>query len=74
MLVQNLRSLESAGIVIRKDLSDLSLHVEYDLKPGLSESICVLLNELSNWGRLYSQKSIAEGHIPRDGLGARKTD
>jgi DNA-binding HxlR family transcriptional regulator len=74
MLVQNLRSLESAGIVIRRDLSDVSLHVEYDLEPGLRESICLLLNELSNWGGLYSQKSIGVDHIPRDGFGAGETD
>lgn len=32
MLVQNLRSLESAGSVIHKYLSNVSLHVEHDLE------------------------------------------
>lgn len=73
MLVQNLRSLESAGIVIRRDLSDVSLHVEYDLEPGLRSSICLLLDELSNWGGLYSQKSIGEGYIGQDGFGTEET-
>ena len=73
MLVQNLRNLESAGIVIRRDLSDLSLHVEYDLEPCLRESICLLLNELSNWGQLYSEKSIAERHTTPDGFGTEET-
>jgi DNA-binding HxlR family transcriptional regulator len=68
MLVHNLRSLESAGIVVRRDLSDVSLHVEYDLEPGLRESICLLLDELSNWGNFYSQKSSEEGHIRQAGL------
>lgn len=72
MLVQNLRSLESAGVVIRRDLSDISLHVEYDLEPGLRESICLLLDELSNWGGLYSQKSIGEAHIRLDGFGNKE--
>ena len=61
MLVQNLRGLESAGIVVRRDLSDVLLHVEYDLEPSLRESICLLLDELSSWGGHYSQKSIGMG-------------
>jgi DNA-binding HxlR family transcriptional regulator len=73
MLVQNLRSLESAGVVVRKDLSDVLLHVEYDLEPGLRESICLLLDELSNWGGLYSQKSLGEGHIRQNGFGTEET-
>ena len=69
MLVQNLRSLEGAGVVIRKDLSDVLLHVEYDLAPGLRESICLLLDELSKWGSCYSQNSFGEDHVWRDGFG-----
>jgi DNA-binding HxlR family transcriptional regulator len=61
MLVQNLRTLEGTGIVVRKDLSDVLLHVEYDLEPELRESICLLLDELSSWGGHYSQKSIGMG-------------
>lgn len=61
MLVQNLRSLESAGVVVRRDLSDVLLHVEYDLEPELRESVCLLLDELSNWGGHYSQRSIGTG-------------
>lgn len=61
MLVQNLRNLESAGIVVRRDLSDVLLHVEYDLESGLRESVCLLLDELSSWGGHYSEKSIGMG-------------
>jgi DNA-binding HxlR family transcriptional regulator len=63
MLAQNLRSLEGAGVVVRRDLSDLLLHVEYDLEPSLRDSICSLLNDLSEWGSLYSRSSI-EGRTP----------
>jgi DNA-binding HxlR family transcriptional regulator len=73
MLVQNLRSLESAGVVVRRDLSDVLLHVEYNLEPSLRESICLLMDELSNWGGLYSQKSIEEDHIRQDGFGTDET-
>ena len=31
MLSQNLRQLEADGIIVRKDMSDLVLHVEYEL-------------------------------------------
>lgn len=68
MLVQNLRSLEGAGVVVRRDLSDILLHVEYHLEPSLHESICLLMDELSNWGGLYSQKSIEENRIRHEGL------
>jgi len=61
MLVQNLRNLESAGIVVRRDLSEVLLHVEYDLEPELRESICLLLDELSSWGAHYSQRSVGIG-------------
>jgi len=63
MLTQNLRSLEGAGILIRRDLSDLLLHVEYDLEPSIREDTCSLLDELSNWGGHYSRRAI-EAHIP----------
>lgn len=58
-LAQNLRSLEGAGIVIRRGLSDLLLHVEYDLQPVLRNSIYLLMEELSTWDDLYSQNSFA---------------
>jgi DNA-binding HxlR family transcriptional regulator len=72
MLVQNLRSLESAGVVVRRDLSDVLLHVEYNLEPSFRESICLLMDELSNWGGLYSQKSIEEGHIGQNEIGTKE--
>jgi DNA-binding HxlR family transcriptional regulator len=68
MLAQNLRSLEGAGIVIRRDLSDVLLHVEYDLEPGLRQSICSLLNELSKWGSLYSLSAVEGRTPPQNGL------
>jgi DNA-binding HxlR family transcriptional regulator len=33
VLTQNLRELEAAGVVTRRDLSDEVLHIEYELKP-----------------------------------------
>jgi DNA-binding HxlR family transcriptional regulator len=51
MLTQNLRKLEAYGLVIRSDLSDTTLHVEYDLKDGAIGAVSALLNEL---GKLVS--------------------
>lgn len=53
MLTQNLRKLESEGIVIRKDLSDLVLHIEYDLNERVRERVCALLDHLVEWGNFY---------------------
>lgn len=53
MLTQNLRDLEAAGIVTRKDLSDLVLHVEYELNEELREGIVALIEHLSQWGEAY---------------------
>jgi DNA-binding HxlR family transcriptional regulator len=37
MLTQNLRKLEADGIVVRKDLTDLVLHIEYELDESVRE-------------------------------------
>jgi DNA-binding HxlR family transcriptional regulator len=50
MLAQSLRRLEANGIVVRKDLSELVLHVEYELEPEIKESVIALLDRLSDWG------------------------
>lgn len=39
MLTQNLRPLEAEGIVARRDMSDLVLHIEYEPKLGLLKTI-----------------------------------
>ena len=53
VLTQNLRDLEVAGIVVRKDFSDLVLHVEYDLNEDLRESVLGIIGHLSRWGEAY---------------------
>jgi DNA-binding HxlR family transcriptional regulator len=53
MLTQNLRKLESDGVIIRKDLSDLVLHIEYDIDEEAREAVCALLDHLVRWGDLY---------------------
>jgi DNA-binding HxlR family transcriptional regulator len=56
MLTQNLRQLEACGIIVRKDMSEVVLHVEYDLAVRTRESVCALLDHLADWGDLYLEK------------------
>jgi DNA-binding HxlR family transcriptional regulator len=56
MLTQNLRKLEAYGLVIRSDLSDTTLHVEYDLNDSAREAVSALLDELAKLATaLYSE-------------------
>lgn len=53
MLTQNLRELESSGVVVRKDLSDVVLHIEYELREDKKDDLFALLDHLSQWGGTY---------------------
>jgi DNA-binding HxlR family transcriptional regulator len=53
MLAQALRNLEADGIVVRRDLSELVLHVEYVLHPDVRDSVVVLIDQLELWGTTY---------------------
>lgn len=56
VLTQNLRQLEAEGIIFRRDLSDVVLHVEYELHETTKEGIRSLLDELAKWGGLHLGK------------------
>jgi len=53
VLAQNLRRLEADGILIRTDMSDLILHIEYELNDDARELVCGLLDLLSETGARY---------------------
>jgi DNA-binding HxlR family transcriptional regulator len=57
-LTASLRSLESAHVVLRIDLSGSLLHVEYQLTEPMRESLPVLLASLTAWGE--SQEDLFE--------------
>jgi len=65
MLAQGLRKLEADGIVVRNDLSDMTLHIEYELNPALRQSVINLLNHLAQWGIEFmtSKKAPVQIHI-----------
>jgi DNA-binding HxlR family transcriptional regulator len=53
MLTQNLRQLEADGVVVRKDMSDLVLHIEYELHESTRDEVWALLDHLAKWGGLH---------------------
>jgi DNA-binding HxlR family transcriptional regulator len=51
----NLRSLEAAQIVVRRDFSDTLLHVEYDLVDDQRDN----LGHLASWGEILQARAKA---------------
>ena len=49
-LTANLRWLERVGIVVRRDLSGVRLHVEYDMPDDVRVPLIALLHSLAAWG------------------------
>jgi DNA-binding HxlR family transcriptional regulator len=49
MLTENLRQSEADGIAVRKDISDLVLHIEYEVGDSTREGVCSLLDHLAEW-------------------------
>jgi len=52
----HLRDLETAQIVMRRDLSDRVLHVEYDFALEVKQIVCPLLDQLAQWGEILEQR------------------
>ena len=50
VLAENLRKLQSAGLIVRNDLSSHILHVEYDLAEPVKAATYQLLDQLARWG------------------------
>ena len=54
-LTASLRSLEAARVVLRRDLSNSVLHVEYELADVMQEPIAALLDHLAELGKIYEE-------------------
>lgn len=52
----SLRSLEGTGIVVRHDMSNTVLHVEYDFADDMRATVCSLLDRLADWGQVLEAK------------------
>ena len=55
VLLENLKRLETAGIIVRNDLSQRVLHVEYDFDAPMKETICRLLECFIAWAELCGE-------------------
>ena len=53
----SLRDLESRKIVVRRDLSERVLHVEYDFAEGMKPVVYSLLDSLIEWGSLLDDRT-----------------
>lgn len=52
----SLRDLELSRTIVRRDLSDTLLHVEYDFPDNMRETIGTLLDQLARWGVTLENK------------------
>lgn len=66
VLVKSLRELEVNGVVVRKDLSDVVLHVEYELRAELRESVAALMDGLSDWGAHFLELESARASTAKN--------
>jgi DNA-binding HxlR family transcriptional regulator len=57
-LTASLRSLESAQVVLRRDLSSSVLHVEYEIADTVREPLVALLDQLAEWDRSYGPNGV----------------
>jgi DNA-binding HxlR family transcriptional regulator len=57
-LTASLRSLETARIVLRRDLSSSVLRVEYEIADTIREPLSALLDQLAEWGRSYGSDEV----------------
>jgi DNA-binding HxlR family transcriptional regulator len=63
VLIENLRELESHGLVVRRDLSRTIRHVEYDFSEAMRPAMIMILDHLAEFGGLRLSHSEEE---PRD--------
>jgi|GEM_PF-5305471 len=69
VLTQSLRELEASGIVLRRDLSDVVLHIEYELRQDVKDSVLILLNHLAQWGEAYTKDGCGLADSAKKGEG-----
>ena len=57
VITDNLRQLEREGVVIRTDLSDTLLHVEYDYSDEFRMGMTSVLTSLADVGELRTSRT-----------------
>lgn len=61
VLTENLRNMEAAGLVVRRDLSGQVRHVEYELAEPMKMVTIGILDHLASWAGHYSLFVLARG-------------
>jgi DNA-binding HxlR family transcriptional regulator len=56
-LTASLRSLEAERVVLRRDLSNSVLRVEYELADSMREPLIALLDHLAEWGKFFDSEA-----------------
>lgn len=64
-LVASLRALEINRIIVRRNLSNTVLHVEYDMEQSMREALGPLLDSLAGWGHFYEDDVIGTSEVAR---------
>ena len=59
-----LRDLEEAHVVVRRDLTDVLLHVEYQMANEMRDTICDLLCGLAVFGKMIDMKEMESEVMP----------
>jgi DNA-binding HxlR family transcriptional regulator len=71
VLTENLRELEDAGLVVRRDLGGSVPHVEYDFHEEMRSQIQSMLDHLADFGETFDapqasgQRVLHKGPAPR---------
>lgn len=65
VLTENLRGLEDAGLIVRRDLGGAVRHVEYDFKQDIRPAIEAMLDHLAEFGAGLMESSHNQSdHVP----------
>ncbi len=59
-LIAHLHTLESSGIVERKDMSSSVLHVEYHIVSQMKGPVASLLLQLADWSQSHLQRGVGQ--------------
>ena len=65
VLTENLRELEDAGLVVRRDLGGSVRHVEYDFSEEMGSQIHAMLDHLAEFGETFGAPKLKLANIAR---------
>jgi DNA-binding HxlR family transcriptional regulator len=53
VLIENLRELESHGLIVRREFSGVIRHVEYDFSETMRPAVVLILDHLAEFGNIH---------------------